>query len=113
MKNVTPIVRAKCDQDKHLLTDDPAQQEKDLLQRYQERIEKLSQQDRVIIICTGAGFLTTVEAGQYFMTKDAEDFSQFIDSVSCREYTLPRDEEAPREHQNWTRIGSCNQLLAW
>ena len=29
------------------LTDDPAQQEEDLLQRYQERIEKLSQKDRV------------------------------------------------------------------
>ena len=45
------------------LTDDSAQEE-DLLQRYQERIEKLSQQDRVIKICTGAGFLTTVEVGQ-------------------------------------------------
>ena len=26
------------------------------------------------------------------MTKDTEDFSQFTDSVACREYTLPRDE---------------------
>ena len=32
------------------LTDDPAQEE-DLLQRYQDRVEKLSQQDRVIKIC--------------------------------------------------------------
>ena len=54
-----------------LLTDDPAQEE-DLLQRYQERIEKLSQQDRVIKFCIDAGFLTTVEVGQYFMTKDTE-----------------------------------------
>ena len=44
------------------LTDDPAQE--DLLQRYQERFEKLSQQDRVIKFCVGAGFLTTVEVGQ-------------------------------------------------
>ena len=29
------------------LTDDPAQPEEDLLQRYKERIENLSQQDRV------------------------------------------------------------------
>ena len=43
-----------------LLTDDPAQEE-DLLQRHQERIEKLSQQDRVIKFATDAGFLTTVE----------------------------------------------------
>ena len=51
-----------------LLTDDPAQEEY-LLQRHQERIEKLSHQDRLIKFCTDAGFLTTVEVGQYFMTK--------------------------------------------
>ena len=46
-----------------------------------------SQQDRLIKFCTDAGFLTTVEAGQYFMTKDTEEFSKFTDSVACREYT--------------------------
>ena len=55
------------------LTDDPAQEE-DLLQRYQERVERLSQQDRVIKFCIDAGFLTTVEVGQFFMTKDTEEF---------------------------------------
>ena len=73
------------------LTDDPAQEE-DLLQRNQERVERLSTLDRVIKFCTDAGFLTTVELGQYFMTKDTEEFSQFTNSVTCREYTLPRDE---------------------
>ena len=36
------------------------------------------------------------------MTKDTEDFSQFKDSVVCREYTCPRDEEecAPK---SWIR----------
>ena len=71
------------------LTDDPAQEE-DLLQRYQERVERLSQQDRVIKLCTDAGFLTTVEVGQYFMTKDTEEFSQFTDAVACREYTFAK-----------------------
>ena len=28
------------------------------------------------------------------MTKDTEEFSQFTDAVACREYTLPREEEA-------------------
>ena len=78
---------------KILLTDDPAQEE-DLLQRYQERIEKLSQQDRVSKFCTDKGFLTTVEVGQYFMTKDTEEFSQFTEPLACREYTLPRDEKS-------------------
>ena len=36
----------------------------DLLQKYEERVESLSQQNRVIKICTDAGFLTTVEVGQ-------------------------------------------------
>ena len=35
-----------------------------------------------------------VDVGQYFMTKDTEEFSQFTDSVACREYTLPRDEKS-------------------
>ena len=96
-----------------LLTDDPAQEE-DLLQRYHERIEKLSQQDRVIKFCFDAGFLTTVEVGQYFITKDTEEFSQFTDSVACREYTLPRDEHLSEPKcwirwKNWARIGSDNQ----
>ena len=65
-----------------------------LLQQYGERIEKLSQQDRLSKICMDAGFLNVVEIGQYFMTKDTAEFSQFTDAVACREYTLPRDEEA-------------------
>ena len=84
------------------LTDDPAQQEEDLLQRYQERIEMLSQQDGVSTFCIDAGFLTTVEVGQYFMTKDTEEFSQFTDAVACREYTLPRDEDTS-EPKGWIR----------
>ena len=83
------------------LTDDPAQEE-DLFQRYQERVEKLSQQHRVIKFCADAGFLTTVEVGQYFMTKDTEEFSQFTYSVACREYTLPRDDKSS-EPKGWIR----------
>ena len=81
------------------MTDDPAQE--DLLQKYQERFEMLSQQDRVIKFCTDAGFLT-VEVGQYFMTKDTAELSQFTDSVACREYTLPRDENSS-EPKGWIR----------
>ena len=72
------------------------------MQSYRERIENLSQQDRVIKFCTDAGFLTAVEVGQYFMTKDTEEFSQFTDSVACREYILPRDEESS-EPKGWIR----------
>ena len=61
-----------------LLTDDPVEEE-DLLQKYQARVERSSQQNRVIKFCTGAGFLTTVGVAQYFVTKDTEEFSQFTD----------------------------------
>ena len=73
-----------------LNSNDPTHEEL-LLQQYGERIENLSQRDRVSKFCTDAGFLTTVEVGQYFMTKNTEEFSKFTDSVACREYILPRD----------------------
>ena len=76
--------------------------QENLLQKYQERVDKLSQQNRVIKICTDAGFLTTVGVGQYFMTKDTEEFSQFTEPVTCREYTLPRDEKSS-DPKGWIR----------
>ena len=51
--------------------------------------------------------LSVVESGQYFMTKDTADLSQFH-AVACREYNLRRDEETS-EPKGWiqgnTKIG--------
>ena len=88
MKTPTPLI------------DDPAQE--DLLQKYQERVDKLSQQNRVTKFCIDAGFVTTVDVGQYFMTKDTEEFSQFTESVAWREYTFPRDEKSS-DPKGWIR----------
>ena len=41
-----------------------------------------------------AGILKTVEVGQYFMTKHTDEFLQFAEPVTCREYILPRDEKS-------------------
>ena len=41
-----------------------------LLQRFEERIKLLSQENKVSKFCTDAGFIHGVEIGQYFMTKD-------------------------------------------
>ena len=73
-----------------------------LLQQYGERIEKLSQQDRLSKFCVDAGFLNVVEIGQHFMTKDTEEFSQFTGAVAFREYTLPRDEDSS-EPKGWIK----------
>ena len=54
-----------------------------------------------------AGFLNVVEIGQYFMTKDTAELSQFH-AVACREDTLPREEEASQPKgwiQGNTKIG--------
>ena len=53
-------------------------------------------------ICIDAGFLNVVEIGQYFMTKDTEEFSQFTESVAGRECTLPKDEK-PSDSKGWIR----------
>ena len=76
--------------------------QENLLQKYNERVERLPQQDRVIKICIDGGFLNTVEVGQYFMTKETEEFSQSTESVACREYSLPRDEKST-DPKGWFR----------
>ena len=65
-------------------------------------MERLSQQDRVIKISTDAGFLTTVEVGQYFMAKHTDEFSHFTEPMTCRAYTLPRDENST-DPKGWIR----------
>ena len=86
--------------------DDPTNQNL-LLQQYGERIEKLSQQDKLSNFCMDAGFLSVVEIGHYFMTKDTGDLTQF-QAVACREYTLPRENDASQPRgwiQGNTKIG--------
>ena len=78
-----------------------------LLQQYEERIKLLSQESKVSKFCMDAGFVHVVEVGQYFMTKDTGDFTQFR-AVACREYTLPRDDGSSQPRgwiQGNSRIG--------
>ena len=77
-----------------------------LLQQYGERSEKLSQQDKLRKFCMDAGFLNVVEIGQYFMTKDTADLTQFH-AVACREYTLPREEPASQP-KGWIQGNTKN-----
>ena len=89
--------------------DDPAYQIF-LLQQSEERIERLSQQDKLSKFCMDAGFLNVVEIGQYFMT---EDTGEQFHAVACREYTLPR-EEAASQPKGWiqgnTKIGTVLEV---
>ena len=49
--------------------------------------------------CMDAGFLSVVENGRYFMTKDTGNLTHF-NTAACREYTLPR-EEAASQPKGW------------
>ena len=98
------IVLSEIKAEVSLENDDPAYQNF-LLQRYEERIKSLPQTDRVSKFCMDAGFISVVEVGQYFMTKDNEE--QFY-AKACREYTLPRN-DGSSQPKGWiqgnTKIG--------
>ena len=85
----------------------------DLLYYHKESVQNHSNEEQLIKLCTDAGFVKTVAPGQFFMTKDAGEFSEFDGHVGCREYTLPRDEESPTpqrmdswKYKNWSCVQS-------
>ena len=64
-------------------------------QQYIQQVESLSPENKVSKFCKEARFMCVVEVGQYFLTKDTGSLGQFR-SVTCREYTLPRDDPASK-----------------
>ena len=99
-----------------LENDDPAYQIS-LFQQCEERIDRLPQEDIVSKFCMDAGFISVVEIGQCFMTKDNGDFMQ---RLVVNTLTLPRNDGSSQPKgwiqgntKNWTRAGSHDQLLAW
>ena len=81
-----------------------------LLQRYEERITLLSQENKVSKFCMDVGFIHVVEIGQYFMRKDKGE--QFY-AKACREYTLPRDDGSSQPRgwtQGNTKIGPVQEV---
>ena len=93
-----------------LESDDPAYQNF-LLQRYEERIERLSQTDKESKFCIDAGFLSVVEIGQFFMIKDNGE--QFY-AKACREYTLPRS-DGSSQPKGWIQGRSLSEdsIQSW
>ena len=96
-----------------------------LLHKYKERVERPPQQDRLIKICTDAGFLKTVEVGQYFMTKHTDDFFTICraSDMSWVHFTTRWKIDWPerlesREHKNWTLCWksqpvTCKVKMEW
>ena len=85
-------------------------------QQYIQQVESLSPENRVSKFCKEAGFMRVVEVGQHFVTKDTGDFKRFR-SVACpwiysstRRSSFTTKWLDSRKHENWTCIGSHNQL---
>ena len=76
-----------------------------ILQQYFEQVKSLSPENRLIKFCKEARFMSVVEVGQCFVTRNASEFQR---TIACREYTLPRDDQASQP-KGWirgnTRIG--------
>ena len=88
----------------------------DLLPKYQERVERLSQQNRMIKFCTGAGLLTMVDVGQYFMNRHWRMLTIYrVSGLSWVHFAkrwkiIWPERLGSREYQTWARTGSHNQL---
>ena len=82
-----------------------------LLQKYFQQVKLLSPENRLGKFCKEAGFMSVVEVGQYFVTRNASEF--LLRSVACREYTLPRDDQASQPKgwiQGNMRIGPILEI---
>ena len=83
-----------------------------ILQQYVQQVESLSPENRLSKFCKEAGFMRVVEVGQYFVTRNANEFQH---TIACREYTFPRDDKAS-EPKGWirgnTRIGPVLEVTA-
>ena len=79
------------------------------MQNYFQQVNSLSPEDRLDKFCKEAGFMSVVEVGQYFVTRN---ISEFVHAVACHEYTLPRD-DPDSEPKGWIK-GKHRELdLYW
>ena len=82
-----------------------------VLQQYFQQVESLSPENKLSKFCEEAGFMSVVEVGQYFVTRNASEFQH---TIACREYTLPRDDKSSQP-KGWirgnTRIGPILEVM--
>ena len=63
----------------------------EIVLQYFQQVESLSPESRLSTVCKEANFIRVVENGQYFVARNA---GEFLHTVACREYTLPRDDKS-------------------
>ena len=63
-----------------------------LLREYEQKFAELLEQEKLIKLCSNAGFSKNIEKGQFFITLDDDALDDM--KGSCREFSLPRSEES-------------------
>ena len=81
----------------------------DPVHSFQQRVQNLSDEAQ-LKLSTDAGFVKIVALGQFFMTRDAEEFS-VGDHVGYREYTPPRDNFSPYQKDGFVEVRKS--VLYW
>ena len=76
-----------------LVHDEDPRNDQNIWQQYIQQVESLSPENKLSKFCKEAGIMRVVEVGQHFVTRDTGDFRQ-LQSMACRAYTLPRDDQA-------------------
>ena len=82
-------------------------------QQYIQQVESLSPENKVSKFCKEAGFMRVVEVGQYFVTRNTISFENGSLSrihPSSRRQIFSTKRVDPRKLENWTCIGSHDQL---
>ena len=92
------------------------QARRDMLREYKRKFANLSDDLRLIRLCSDAGFMKTVARGQYFVILDEAELATL--DGSCREHTLTRDDQfskkkdGPWKHEDRSVLEvtvSCHQ----
>ena len=90
-----------------LSPDDPA--EGDLLQKYQERVERFPQQDQLIEMCTDAGSDSISWQRTLQNSNNLKSRRRLVESTLCPE--IRSEGLDSMEHPNWAGVRSHSQLL--
>ena len=60
------------------------------LQKNFQQVKQFSPENRLGKNCKETGFMSVVEVGQYFVTRNV---CEFLHTIACREYFFPRDDQ--------------------
>ena len=97
-RTIESFVRAKCDEVKHTFAEHKLQKKDNELKTFHNKIDWTN----FVQMLDSA---LQMKSDIIFMTKDTEEFSQFTDSLACREHTLSRDADST-DSKSWPSISS-------